>query len=310
MERDVEKLIREGTAVYTPAAGADMSGQAVSGTAIGGRVGVADLAAGITVSSGTQTMYAAASGPQAAFGPQTASGPDYDDVAVPNVRKVIARAMHASLSELAQLTLNSSFDAGEIMDFRAKVKVSGEALGLENITLNDIVLFAVSRTLPGHRDLNAHLLGEGKDMIMRYFNHVHLCVAVDTPRGLLVPKIPYAETLSLNALSAAAKVAAKAAQAGSIDPDLLSGGSFTVSNLGSLGVESFTPVINPPQTAILGVDNITPRVRPGKNGEPELYNAMGLSLTFDHRAVDGAPAAKFLKELCYNLEHFTMLLVK
>ena len=94
-----------------------------------------------------------------------------------------------------------------------------------------------------------------------------------------------------------------------MNPDLLRNGTFTVTNLGSLGVESFTPVINPPQTGILGVDNIRTQVKM-VNGEPRFYQAMGLSLTFDHRAVDGAPAARFLQELVRNLENFTLLLAK
>ena len=94
-----------------------------------------------------------------------------------------------------------------------------------------------------------------------------------------------------------------------INPDLLTGASFTVSNVGSFGVESFTPVINPPQTGILGVDTITTRVRES-GGELQGYPAMGLSLTYDHRAVDGAPASKFLAELKSVLEHFSVALCK
>ena len=97
---------------------------------------------------------------------------------------------------------------------------------------------------------------------------------------------------------------------GNINPDKLSGGTFTVSNLGNLGVESFTPVINPPQTGILGVCGTIERVRKGKDGSIEIYPAMGLSLTYDHRAVDGTPAARFQKELGANLENFTALLAK
>ena len=91
---------------------------------------------------------------------------------------------------------------------------------------------------------------------------------------------------------------------------LMKGASFTISNLGSFGIESFTPVINPPQVAILGVCGITTRVKAGKDGSLKAYPAMGLSLTIDHRAVDGAPGAKFLKALCTNLEHFNQLLAK
>jgi pyruvate dehydrogenase E2 component (dihydrolipoamide acetyltransferase) len=97
---------------------------------------------------------------------------------------------------------------------------------------------------------------------------------------------------------------AAAAQSGRISPDLLTGGTFTVSNLGALGVEMFTPIINPPQTGILGVCNITYKLK--KTGET--YPAMGLSLTYDHRAVDGAPASRFMRDLCTALENFDMLL--
>ena len=214
--------------------------------------------------------------------------------------------MHASLSEMAQLTLNASFDATQILQYRAQLKARAETMGIANITLNDMVLYAVAKTLPAHRALNAHYTGE----TMRYFKHVNLGVAVDTEKGLLVPTVFGADTLSLDALARASKSLITSAQKGNIDPDLLRGGTFTVTNLGSLGVESFTPVINPPQTAILGVNAITQRAREAAAAEDgiEFYPAMGLSLTFDHRALDGAPAARFLQQLCRNLENFSLLL--
>ncbi len=230
---------------------------------------------------------------------------EYEDVKLPNIRKVISKQMTKSLTEGAQLTLNTSFDATDILAFRAKLKKSGEALGMGNITLNDIVLYAVAKTILNHKDLNANLFGE----TIRYFNTVNLGVAVDTPRGLMVPVIKGAEKLSLAEISAQAKALANDAKSGSINPDLLNGGSFSVSNLGSLGVESFTPVINPPQTGILGVDNMQTKVKL-VDGQPVYYQAMGLSLTFDHRAIDGAPAARFLKDLCTALENFSLLLAK
>ncbi len=230
---------------------------------------------------------------------------EYEDVKLSNVRKVIAKSMHESLSTMAQLTLNTSFDATQLIAYRAMLKQNAETMGLNNITFNDMVLFAVAKTLKNHRDCNAHYLGDK----MRYFNNVNLGIAVDTERGLLVPTLFGADTLSLNDLSAKAKVIIKDAQKGAISPDLLTGASFTVTNLGSLGIESFTPVINPPQTCILGVDNITRRIKQ-VNGEDVFYSAMGLSLTFDHRALDGAPAAKFLKELCTNLENFNLLMAR
>ena len=144
---------------------------------------------------------------------------------------------------------------------------------------------------------------------MVYFNHVNLGVAVDTPRGLMVPTIFRADMLSLNELSKQAKQLISYADNCLKNPDLLTGASFTVTNLGSLGIESFTPVINPPQTGILGVDCTQTKIKT-VNGQIVPYQAMGLSLTFDHRALDGAPAAKFLQALKTNLENFTVLLAK
>lgn len=289
IERDVQRLVDMGLTV-TPAAKAGYT-SAVEGSGINGRVTLNDLNSPVTA----PTTDSAA---------QT-SVPAYEDVKLSNVRKVIAKSMHASLSNMAQLTLNSSFDATKLMALRASLKSGAEKMGLANITLNDMVLFAVSRVILNHKDLNAHYL----DDVMRYFNTVNIGVAVDTNRGLLVPTVFSAEKLSLNELSKAAKAVITEAQSGTINPDKLQGGTFTVTNLGSLGIESFTPVINPPQTGILGVGNITKRIKE-VNGEDVTYPAMGLSLTFDHRALDGAPAAKFLKELCFALENFDLLLTK
>ena len=226
----------------------------------------------------------------------------YDEEALSGVRRVIARQMHASLSEMAQLTLNASFDATALMNFRASLKASGEALGLGKISLNDMVLFAVSRTLLNYPEINANLV----DDKFRKFKHANIGLAVDTERGLLVPTLFASEKLSLTDLSAYAKSAAAKAREGKLTPDEMSGGSFTVTNLGSLGIESFTPVVNPPQTAILGVCAITYRLK----ADGTTYPAMGLSLTFDPRAVDGAPAARFLSDLCRALENFGLLLAK
>ena len=288
IERDVQKLVDMGLTV-SPAAKAAYT-TATEGSGINGKVVLNDLNA-----------------PAAVVAPEAASAPvaAYEDVKLSNVRKVIAKSMHASLSNMAQLTLNSSFDATKLMALRASLKGGAEKMGLANITLNDMILFAVSRVILNHKDLNAHYL----DDFMRYFNTVNLGIAVDTNRGLLVPTVFGAEKLSLNELSMAAKEVITQAQSGTINPDKLQGGTFTVTNLGSLGIESFTPVINPPQTAILGVDTIMKRIKE-VNGEDVTYPAMGLSLTFDHRALDGAPAAKFLKELCFALENFDLLLTK
>lgn len=226
----------------------------------------------------------------------------YTEAKMTRIRQTIAKAMHNSLSETAQLTLNASFDATAILEFRAVIKAKGEALDFQNITINDMILYAVSRVLLNHRDINANIV----DGNMRYFSHANIGIAADTERGLMVPVLFGADTMSLNSLSLNAKSLINGAKSGSIDPDLLKGGTFTVTNLGALGVESFTPVINPPQTAILGVCCVTQRLREGG----AVYPAMGLSLTFDHRAVDGAPAARFLSDVCVSLENFNILLAK
>lgn len=246
----------------------------------------------------------AAAAPVAATAPAVAEE-EYRDVKFSGIRRAISKSMHTSLSTMAQLTHNTSFDASNILAYRKQLKASeGECAG---ITLGDILLYAVSRTILNYPDLNANMLDDNN---IRIFNHVNLGVAVDTPRGLMVPTIFHADEKSLLEISKEVKELAAQCREGNISPDKLTGASFTVSNLGNLGVESFTPVINPPQTGILGVCGTIDRVRRGKDGEITLYPAMGLSLTYDHRAVDGTPAAKFQKELCQNLEKFTVLLAK
>ncbi len=230
---------------------------------------------------------------------------EYEDVKFSGIRRAISKSMHTSLSTMAQLTHNTSFDATNILEYRKQLKnAEGDLAG---ITLGDIVLYAVSRTLKNHPDLNAHMLDDNN---IRLFKHVNLGVAVDTPRGLMVPTIFHADEMSLLEISKAVKELAAQCREGNISPDKLSGGTFTVSNLGNMGVESFTPVINPPQTGILGVCGTINRIKVAKDGSTEVYPAMGLSLTYDHRAVDGTPAARFQKELGYNLENFTTLLAK
>ncbi len=240
--------------------------------------------------------------PVAAAAPAAVNFAECEEVQMSGIRRAISRSMHASLSEMAQLTLNASFDATKLMAYRASLKAGAEALGLPKISLNDMVFFAVSRTLMNHPDVNATL----KDDVIRKYKHANIGLAVDTERGLLVPTIFGADTLSLAEISKANKEAAGKAREGTLSPDEMSGGTFTITNLGSLGVESFTPVINPPQVAILGVCAITNKLK----ADGSVYPAMGLSLTFDHRALDGAPAARFLKDLAVALENFDILLAK
>jgi pyruvate dehydrogenase E2 component (dihydrolipoamide acetyltransferase) len=230
----------------------------------------------------------------------------FKDEKMPNIRKVIAKSMMNSLPSMAQLTMPLTFDCTTIMDFRKFIKANQEKLNLPSITFNHIIIYAVSRVLKNHKDLNAHLVNSDT---MRYFDHVNMGIATDTPRGLLVPTLFGADTLTLSEIAKQSKKLSNDAIAGGINPELLSGGTFTISNVGTMGIESFTPVINPPQTGILGVNALETRVKLGKNDEVIPYTAMGLSLTFDHRALDGAPAGRFLKELKEYLENFTLNLL-
>ena len=226
-----------------------------------------------------------------------------------NMRKVIAKGMVTSLSTMAQLTHNISYDATEVKAARALYKAKGEAFGMDKISINDIILYVVSRTLamPEHKALNANLIDDGKTM--KYFRGVHLGVAVDTDRGLMVPTIFNADKMTLKEISDTVKKLAKECKEGKIKPDYLKGASFTVSNLGSMGIESFTPVINPPQTGILGVCAMKDAFKM-ENGEIKVYPSMGLSLTYDHRALDGTPASRFLVDLKKNLENYNLILAK
>ncbi len=289
IERDVESLVDRGLTVS--GAARDSYKNAVEGSGVNGKVMLEDL----NSHSAAPVTCEAPAAPVA----------EYEDVKLPNIRKIIAKQMCASLTSMAQLTFNSSFDATKILELRKSLKSGAEKMGLANITLNDIILYAVSRVLADFKGFNAHCL----DDTIRYFNTVNLGIAVDTDRGLMVPTVFHAEKLSLNQIAKESKAVISAAQSGTINPDLLRGATFTVSNLGSLGIESFTPIINPPQTAILGIDCVTKRIKE-INGEDVVYPAMGLSLTVDHRVLDGADAARFLKAIGNALENIDLLMAK
>ena len=228
-------------------------------------------------------------------------GTEFDTVKMSNMRKLIAKSMYNSLQNSAQLTHMLGADARKVQALRKKAKKALEAGSIDaNITINDFVCFAVIKALQKFPNVNSHCLGDA----MRVFKKVHLGCAVDTERGLMVPVIKDAETLDIIALSKELKKAADACKKGSFNPDLLASeaGSFTVSNLGGYGVEWFTPIINVPQSAILGVGTIVPRPVANKEGGFDFVPYLGLSLTYDHRAIDGGEATRFLKEVATQIE--------
>jgi pyruvate dehydrogenase E2 component (dihydrolipoamide acetyltransferase) len=268
------------------------------GSGPGGRVTSRDL-----VQQGAQPVAEAPSH-TLTQSPSQPDGPDeITQIPVKGIRKVIAERMLASLQTTAQLTMHASADARALQAYRKRLKESPEALGLRGITINDLVLFATARALMQHPDVNAHFA----EMMIAQHRRVHLGFAVDTARGLMVPVIRDAHTLSLRSLAAESKRLATAALEGKSAPDDLTGGTFTVTNLGGFGVESFTPVLNPPQVAILGVSNIQIKPVQGASGV-EFVPHLGLSLTINHQVVDGAPGARFLQTLAGLIANFDLLL--
>jgi pyruvate dehydrogenase E2 component (dihydrolipoamide acetyltransferase) len=232
----------------------------------------------------------------------TSDSTEYKKVPLTNIRKIIADAMHRSLQNSAQLTHHLSADARMMLELRSWVKKEKESGNVPNITLNDMVCYATIKALQSNPEANAHFTG---DTILQ-FTPVHLGIAVDTDRGLMVPVLKNAQDFSLAGLSRSLKKIAEQCQTGKIDPDLLSpeAATFTVSNLGVYGVEMFTPVLNLPQVGILGVNTITSRPADTGGGVLGFVPHIGLSLTYNHQALDGAPASRFLKAIKDEIEKF------
>lgn len=234
-------------------------------------------------------------------GPQASSGEEFIIKPLSNMRKLIAKAMHQSLQNSAQLTHHLSADARQLLASRKKFKKEFDSGQIkDNVTVNDLVCYAVIKALRKFPQVNSHFLGEQ----MKFFGKVNLGLAVDTDRGLMVPALRNADDLSITGLSYQLRSLAESCRKGSISPDLLNpeAASFTVSNLGNYGVEMFTPVINLPQTAILGVCTITPRPKDLGDGVYAFVPTIGLSLTYDHRALDGGEATRFLAAIAREIE--------
>jgi pyruvate dehydrogenase E2 component (dihydrolipoamide acetyltransferase) len=202
---------------------------------------------------------------------------------ISKLREKIARRMRESLASTAQYTLNGSADARGLLAVRARAR---------DVNVNHLVTFCAIEALLDVPALNAEFVDGG----IREHAEVHIGFACDTPRGLLVPVIRDAHSLAVDELAARMKELTAQAVDGTIAPDDLSGATFTISNLGALGIESFTPLLNPPQVAILGVGAI--QLKPVRRaGQVEFIDAIGLSLTCDHQIIDGAPGARFLQVL-------------
>lgn len=217
-------------------------------------------------------------------------------------RKTIADRMSRSARTYASVTISREADFGRAKEVLALLRKEAEGRGTK-LTLTDLLAFALLKALQRHPHLNSTLTDQG----IAVFEEVNLGIAVDAQEGLVVPVIRKASSMDLFELSRERSRLVEAARLGKISPSELEGGTFTLSNLGQLGVDSFTPIINPPETAILGVGRILDR--PWVSGGSIVIKPVGwLSLTFDHRVVDGAPAARFLGDLSRLVEEPYLLL--
>ena len=275
--------------------GIDLAG--VMGSGPGGRIIIADVLAAkkqlaAAPDAGAAPVIAA---PAPLAAPATPDA-EFDLVPVRGARKVTAQRMQASLAGTAQVTLTRYADATALLAFVKRLRAVTEERGLPKIGVNDLVLFATARAVAAHPEANSVFDWEG----IRQYRSVHLGFAVDTGQALLVPVIRNADSLSIGQIAAAAKGSIDKARAGKLSTPEMEGGTFTVSNLGSLGVHWFTPVLNTPQSCILGVGA-------AHQTHPEAPSLLPLSLTFDHRALDGAAAAGVLTAIAQAIETVDIL---
>ena len=296
IERDLKSL-SSGQQLLTPTASSAMASgnyavpESGKGTGIGGRILKADLQ--VPAVGKTEQFVGLADFPGT-----------FTEIPVRSIRKITAQRMLESISTTCQLTLHATAEASRLKEVRARFKSTNPDMGLSAVNINDLVLFAAAKTLANNSFVNSHFLG---DKIIE-FDNVHLGTAVDTERGLMVPVIKYAESLSLKELSIEAKRLAEACKTGKASPEELNGGTFTVTNLGAFGIDRFTPVLNIPQTAILGVGGID--LKPvGTEEGIQFIPHISLSLTFNHQAIDGAPAARFLNALAENIKNIDLLML-
>ncbi|MDC7722478.1 dihydrolipoamide acetyltransferase family protein [Priestia megaterium] len=223
---------------------------------------------------------------------------------VAGIRKVIASRMHNSLLNSAQLTINMKADVTDLLSLQREIKDVIQQRHKVKISLTDFIARAVVLSLQEHKQMNSAYI----DNEIQLYNHVHLGMAVALENGLVVPVMQHAEKMPLVELAAEIKTRAADARQGQLSTDRMQGSTFTITNLGAYGVEYFTPVLNPPETGILGV-GATEDVPMYKGDELQKRNLLPLSLTFDHRVLDGAPAANFLGTIKQYLEQPILLLL-
>ena len=231
---------------------------------------------------------------------------DTETIPMSPMRKVIAKRMSESYFTAPTFTLNYEIDMTEIKALRTKILDTILENTGKKVTITDIVAFAVVKTLMKHKYINSSLSEDGSQII--FHNYVSLAIAVGMDDGLLVPVIKNADKMSLSELVVNSKEIVSKALAMKLSPAEQSGSTFTISNLGMYGVQSFNPIINQPNSAILGVAGTVDKPVV-VNGEIVVRPIMTLSLTIDHRVVDGLAGAKFMQDLKKLLENPISMLV-
>jgi len=267
--------------------GLDLSG--VQGSGPGGRIIKRDI-------------ESAATAPRAAAAPakRPSSGADYDDIALTQIRKTIARRLAESIGPIPTFYLTAEFDLERAGEMRTAMAAMGDEY---KVSFNDIILKATATALAQHPEVNAHWLGDH----IRYWNRVNLGMAVATDDGLIVPVIFDADQKRLSEISAESKALAKKARERKLKPEEFTGSSFSVSNLGMMQIEQFTAIINPPEVGILAIGAIEDKPVKGADGAVTFRKTLRVTMSCDHRAVDGAVGARFLQTLRKMIENPLML---
>ncbi len=223
--------------------------------------------------------------------PARPSAPERLSIPFAGLRQAIAEQMVASLQTMAQVTLTTEADVTGLVDFHERLRRTSD------VSLTSLIVRATAAALRQHPLLNATLVGDEIQLLPE----VHVAVGVALDEGLIVPVIRNTDRLTLGQVDQELKRLSAGARAGTLSVDEVTGGTFTITNLGMYGVDAFTPIVNPPEAAILGVGRVIEKPAIYR-GELARRSLMVLSLTFDHRLVDGAPAAAFLQTLREMLE--------
>jgi pyruvate dehydrogenase E2 component (dihydrolipoamide acetyltransferase) len=306
------------SAVAVPAAAAP--GQPAAPAAAGGRVKASPVARVMAQTHGIDLGLIVGSGPggrvvradvlkaiekgvpaKAALAPAAVAGEllsVVQEIPIAGVRKVIFKNMHLSLATQAQLTLHTEASAEAMMRLRSRLNAAGA-----KVSYNAVIVKVIAQALKQHPLINASVEGE----VIKVWRQVHVGVAMDLGRGLIVPKVRNAEGKSIREISADIDRLVEAAKAGSLSLDDLTLGTFTLTNLGAWDIDDFTPIVNHPESAILGVGRIVEKPV-ARNGQVVIEPRLSLSLSFDHRIIDGASGAAFLRTIKDMVEEPSLML--